>query len=435
MIGDTLDELIFSHAFGYTGNAVGYFNAPSTLAVDSQNRIIIADQRNHRVQVCSLSGECTAIGSRGDTPGRFYLPAGVAVNSADEVIVADTGNNRVQICSLTGECEILSDESGQPRSFVDPLDVAVGSDDRIVISEYRRGFQICRAGADCAVFDYPPLEWLEVDRNDQILSTNGTNVYICDFEGNCENTFGRDGSDVGEFYMAHDLIADDEGRIFIADQGNARVQICGYNGECRAFDIHRQVSQLMYWPAGIGLTSDRQLVVADREGDRIHVYDLIEFEGPAIPINIALNDAWYDPKMPGQGFFISVFDKAKQTMFVAWFTYDIERPEESISAVFGDAGHRWLTAQGIYHTYTATLDLHNTSGLLFLANPDDPLTEAYGTMNLRFSDCEKGTIYYEIPSVDRKGEVPIVRLTEDSKRFCEQLLGDSQLQSSLFSSE
>ena len=428
-----MDELIFSHAFGSSGNAVGAFNAPSTLAVDSQDRIIIADQWNHRVQVCSLSGECTAFGSRGDAPGFFYQPAGVAVNSAGRVIVADTGNSRVQICSLTGECEILSDEAGQPRSFVDPLDVAVGSDNRIVISEYRRGFQICRAGADCAVFDHPGLRWLAVDRNNQILSTNGTNVYICNFEGICENAFGQDGTGVGEFYTAHDLIADNEGRIFVADQGNARVQICSYHGDCSAFDIHRTVSQLMYWPAGIGITNEGQLVIADREGDRIHIYDLIAFEGPAIPINIALNDAWYDPKMPGQGFFVNVFDKAKQSMFVAWFTFDIERPDESISAVFGDAGHRWLTAQGIYHTYTATLDIYNTSGPLFLANPDDPLTEAYGTMTLRFSDCEKGTIYFDIPGVNRSGEVPIYRLTEDSQRFCEQLLANSRDQSFRFS--
>ena len=123
---------------------------------------------------------------------------------------------------------------------------------------------------------------------------------------------------------------------------------------------------------------------------------------------------------------------AGPSVFVAWFTYDIERPDESISAMFGDAGHRWLTAQGIYHTYTATLDLYNTSGLFFLTNPDDPLTEAYGTMSLRFSDCGKGTIYYDIPSVDHNSTVPIVRLTEDSQRFCEQLLGDSQHRSSVF---
>lgn len=421
-----MDELIFSHAFGFSGSVTGAFNAPLTLAVDSQNRIVIADQLNNRIQVCSLSGECSAFGARGDAVGQFYLPGGVAVNSADQIIVADMGNGRVQICSMEGACEILADELGQPRNFTDPLDVAVGSNDRIVISEYRKGFQVCTAGAECAAFDHPDLEFVTVDRNDRILSSTDDSIFYCDYEGNCEKAFGQRGDDPGEFSTAHDLITDDNDRIFIADQGNWRVQICNYYGDCKAFEIHRFVSQLMYWPSGIALTKNGQLVVADREGDRIHIYDLIEFEGPAIPINIALNDAWYDPATPGQGFFLNVFDKVKQSMFVAWFTYDIERPDESIPSNFGDAGHRWLTAQGIYHTYTATLDIYNTKGLMFLDNPDDPLTTPYGEMVLRFSDCAKGTIYYNIPSINRSGEIPIYRLTTDSQLFCEQLLQNSQ---------
>lgn len=420
--GETLDELIFSHAFGYSGSAAGAFNAPLTLAVGSQNRVVIADQLNHRIQICSLSGDCVALGAKGDAPGLFNLPGGVAVNSNGQIIVADTGNDRVQVCSMDGACEILADGQGQPRTFTDPLDVAVGSDGRIVVSEYRKGFQICRQGADCAVFDHPSLEWLAVDRDDRILSTTGESVFICDFEGDCEKSFGQQGQGLGEFSMAHDLTTDGRGRIFIADEGHARVQICSYSGDCKAFELHRVAPQLMYWPAALGLTDNGKLVVADREGDRIHIYDLIEIEGPAIPINLALNDAWYDPATPGQGFFLNVFDKSKQTMFVAWFTYDIERPAETVPSNLGDAGHRWLTAQGIYHTYTATLELNNTKGLLFLDNPDDPVTTTYGTMDVRFSDCGKGTIYYDIPSVNRSGEIPIYRLTTDSQIFCEQLL-------------
>ena len=108
--------------------------------------------------------------------------------------------------------------------------------------------------------------------------------------------------------------------------------------------------------------------------------------------------------------------------FVAWFTYDVERPDSSVPSYFGDAGHRWLTAEGIYHTYTATLQIYNTSGLIFLDNAVDPITDPYGEMEIRFEDCGKGVVRFNIPSINQSGEVPIHRLTTDSQIFCEQLL-------------
>jgi len=69
--------------------------------------------------------------------------------------------------------------------------------------------------------------------------------------------------------------------------------------------------------------------------------------GQDFQINAGLNDAWYDPETAGQGFLITVFPDIGQ-MFLAWFTYDVERPGEGVTAQLGEPGHRWLTAQGPY---------------------------------------------------------------------------------------
>ena len=60
----------------------------------------------------------------------------------------------------------------------------------------------------------------------------------------------------------------------------------------------------------------------------------------AFQINPGLNDAWYDPATIGQGFLISVFPEIKQ-VFLAWFTFDTERPPEDVTALLGEPGHRW----------------------------------------------------------------------------------------------
>lgn len=48
-------------------------------------------------------------------------------------------------------------------------------------------------------------------------------------------------------------------------------------------------------------------------------------------INAGLNDDWYNPATSGRGFFITVFPNIGK-MFVAWFTYDLERPDLSVTA-------------------------------------------------------------------------------------------------------
>ena len=138
-------------------------------------------------------------------------------------------------------------------------------------------------------------------------------------------------------------------------------------------------------------------------------------------INAGLNDAWYDPATNGQGFLVVVWEEI-QLMFVAWFTFDLERPPADVEAMLGDPGHRWLTAQGPYSGDTATLDVYVTrGGVLDSAEPpvDPPVKD--GTLRIKFSSCKEGLVSYDIPSVNRSGEVPIVRIVADNETLCEAL--------------
>ena len=62
-----------------------------------------------------------------------------------------------------------------------------------------------------------------------------------------------------------------------------------------------------------------------------------------IPFNPGLNDTWFNADTVGQGFFITVFPDIGK-VFLAWFTYDTERPPEDVTAILGEPGHRWITA-------------------------------------------------------------------------------------------
>jgi len=135
-------------------------------------------------------------------------------------------------------------------------------------------------------------------------------------------------------------------------------------------------------------------------------------------INQGISDAWFNSATPGQGFFIIVFPEIGR-IFMAWFTYDTQRPPANVQAILGDSGHRWLTAFGDFGGNTAVLDIEFTEGGVFNMVP--PLTSQTidGTITLEFLDCVTGLVHFEIPSLGLSGTVPIERLTLDNVGLCE----------------
>lgn len=145
-----------------------------------------------------------------------------------------------------------------------------------------------------------------------------------------------------------------------------------------------------------------------------------EAGGGGFLINEGLNDSWFNPETGGQGFFITVFPDI-QKIFLAWFTYELERPDGSITAMLGEPGHRWLTAFGDYSGDTAVLDIEITQGGVFDAPEPQPSQSLDGTITVTFTDCSSGVVEYDITSVGRTGSVPIQRLANDNIPFCESL--------------
>ena len=139
---------------------------------------------------------------------------------------------------------------------------------------------------------------------------------------------------------------------------------------------------------------------------------------PTFAINAGLNDSWFNPATAGQGFFITVFPDL-QKMFLAWFTYETERPPPDVTAILGEPGHRWITALGDYAGDTATLDIEITQGGVFDSPAPAPTQAPGGTIIVKFTGCNAGEVMYDIPSIMRSGTVPIERIALDNVPACE----------------
>jgi hypothetical protein len=184
--------------------------------------------------------------------------------------------------------------------------------------------------------------------------------------------------------------------------------------------LARSASRSSANPETTGIpATPRYFVGTDGFGFRVAITSV---EGLGFQINTGLNDAWYSPFTNGQGFLITVFPQIKQ-MFVAWFTYDTERPPEDVMATLGEPGHRWLTAQGSYEGNTANLTIFVTEGGVFDSPEPETSTnlDGDGILKIEFADCSEGLVSYEITSLGISGEIPIQRIAPDNIALCESL--------------
>jgi plastocyanin len=148
----------------------------------------------------------------------------------------------------------------------------------------------------------------------------------------------------------------------------------------------------------------------------------ITVEGVSAPpflINAGISDAWFFPGTSGQGFFIIVWED-QQTVFLAWFTYETERPPDDVSAILGEPGHRWIIGLGAYDGDTALLDVFLSSGMIFDSGvpPVDTVQYPGATIEIIWSSCSEGLVKYNIPTLMLMGEVPIQRIAEDNVPAC-----------------
>mmetsp|Transcript_91101 Transcript_91101/g.161395 ORF Transcript_91101/g.161395 Transcript_91101/m.161395 type:complete len:607 (+) Transcript_91101:55-1875(+) len=190
-------------SMGKKGIGPTCFDTPGHIVVDRNDRVIVSDILNHRLQVLSFNrknhglSHIRTIGGSGTEQGRFRFPRGIALSESGMLVVCDSGNDRMQVLDSNNDFAFVRQfgEHGIEDGKLDkPLDVVVNSRDEVVVTDERNRVQ---------VFDL-----------------NGSFMF----------SFGKKGRKSGMFKGACALTVDNEDTIFICDQGNHRVQVFDKNG-------------------------------------------------------------------------------------------------------------------------------------------------------------------------------------------------------------
>ena len=269
------------------------------------------------------------------------------------------------------------------------------------------------------------------------------NLYVSSYDLQIVRKFNTEGIDKGNFVSTHltgptNIWFDEDGDLLVVDYDAGVVARFDENGVYQG-DFIQGLSQA----EGVDFLPDGDILIGNGGTSAVKqftpggafVEDFVTSQSGGllqpnavvvrvdeVQINPGMNDAWFDPATPGQGVFITVFPDQGQ-LFLAWFTFDTERPPEDVSAILGEPGHRWLTAQGPFSGSKAELTIYLTQGGVF-DSAEPPATtdpDGYGTMMVQFFSCNAGRITYDIPSLGLRGEIPIQRIVEDNVTLCEAL--------------
>ncbi|VAX18273.1 hypothetical protein MNBD_NITROSPINAE03-1357 [hydrothermal vent metagenome] len=155
----------FIDAFGSIGEGEDQFNEPVAVTPGDEGRIWILDRRNHRIKLCSLSGETLSIIGRHMTlddedrlndpvdallkPGGassrafgFNYPQAFARGADGGFVIADTNNNRLSVITEKGEAIRFVNLKGDKPPYCFPDSVTILSSGFALISGINMTFQV-----------------------------------------------------------------------------------------------------------------------------------------------------------------------------------------------------------------------------------------------------------------------------------------------------
>ena len=219
----------FAYKFGTKGNGNGQFQDPHDVSFDSSGNVFVPDRVRSDIQKFTHEGVfLSKFGGPGSGPGQFNVPYSIAHDSNNNIYVSDRENNRIQKLTNDGVF-ITELKSINGKNFVMPEDLAFDftngdlyitdtGNNRIVKLDKNLNFilQWGSKGTGDGQFDHPHAIDVGPDRN--VYVSSGFQPYIQKFDPNGKfiKKWGKEGSGDGEMIMfLEHLDVDSEGRVFL----------------------------------------------------------------------------------------------------------------------------------------------------------------------------------------------------------------------------
>ncbi|MBI5910833.1 MAG: 6-bladed beta-propeller [Betaproteobacteria bacterium] len=281
-------------------------NKPNAIAV-FQGRIFVSDSVEAVIRVFDVpSGRHYKIGA--DDPGKLSKPLGIDVDRQGNLYVADSSAKAILIYDKDGK---FLRRIGDPKWFdrlanvtVDPkgdrvylIDIGgvASQQHRVRVVDASSGeplFDFGKRGKDPGDFNFPRDLVVGKDGRLYIVDSGNFRVQIFDRDGKFLKSFGKIGRQIGQFSRPKEIAADPAGNIYVTDTAFGNFQIFDPEGEMLMFVGGRseQDGPARYMlPAGIYVDEDGRVYMVDQWFRKVDIFR---------PFNLKA-DAGYLGQRPG----------------------------------------------------------------------------------------------------------------------------------------
>lgn len=259
---------------------------PMAVAVDSRDRLLVADAKSGRVHIFDRrKGEYTYL--RGSGQESMRLPIGLAVDDRDYIYVADGELSRIFVFKPDGDFDHMLDTAawlGRPsalaidrvRHRLYVVDVPAHDVKVIDLLTEKVSNVIGRRGEGRGEFNYPVFAAL--DRQGRLAVTDSMNMRIqfFDSEGRLLSVFGKQGDGSGDFSAPKGVALDSEGHVYVADGAFDNIQVFDETGKLLLYWGTAGHEAGKFWlPTGLYIDEHDRIYVADSYNNRVQIFQYL----------------------------------------------------------------------------------------------------------------------------------------------------------------
>ena len=265
------------------------FVKPYGIATDSKGRIYVSDSGQGLIFVLDTKNK--KVHYLGRTPQlRLVVPIGISVDSKDRVWVADPVGQHV--VAFDGEGNVLM-ALGKTGEMVNPTDVVLdearqrayvvdSKQHKVLVYNPETGEQIGqfgKRGDQPGEFNFPTNLALDHQGRIYVTDTMNCRVQIFSPEYTLVETLGKQGMERGNFLKPKGIALDSLQNIYVVDSDFDNLQIFDQKNRLLMFlGSGGQMPGTFWLPAGIHIDRNNTIYIADQNNQRIQIFQLLNGE-------------------------------------------------------------------------------------------------------------------------------------------------------------